>query len=149
LLVSIVTELEWHDVYSVEELRRQNEEIAELCDVLSVLIEHKSLHSNRYVCELMARFREKVWMHLVFEDNTIYAELVRHNDKSISDTARGFHDSAKEIRKRFSNYVKHWCKSEVDDADHDRLLEESGELFRLLRERINYENVHMFPLIEA
>ena len=135
-------------MYSVDELKKQNEDIAELCDVLSVLIEHRSLHNNSYVCELMARFREKVWMHLVFEDNTIYAELTRHNDKSISDTARGFHDSAKEIRQCFSHYVKHWCKPAVDDADHDALQKESSELFRLVRERINYENVHMFPLIE-
>jgi hypothetical protein len=134
-------------VYSVEELRRQNQDITELCDVLSVLMEHRALHNNSYVCELMARFREKVWMHLVFEDNTIYAELVRHNDKSVSDTARGFHDSAKAIRKRFSEYVRHWCDAEVHDADHDRLLQESHELFRLLRERIAYENAHMFPLI--
>jgi len=135
-------------MYSVDELKKQNEDIAELCDLLSVLIEHRSLHNNSYVCELMARFREKVWMHLVFEDNTIYAELTRHNDKSISDTARGFHDSAKEIRRCFSHYVKHWCGPAVDDADHDALLKESGELFRLVKERINYENVHMFPLIE-
>ncbi|MGI9320187.1 MAG: hemerythrin domain-containing protein [Thiogranum sp.] len=135
-------------MYSVDELKKQNEDIAELCDVLSVLIEHRSLHNNSYVCELMARFKEKVWMHLVFEDNTIYAELIRHNDKSISDTARGFHDSAKEIRRCFSHYVKHWCGPAVDDADHDALLKESGELFRLVKERINYENVHMFPLIE-
>ena len=135
-------------MYSVNELKQQNEEIADLCDVLSVLIEHRSLHNNRYVCELMARFREKVWMHLVFEDNTVYAELARHNDESISATARSFHDSAKEIRHCFSQYVKHWCKPYVDDADHERLLTESNELFRLVKQRIDYENSHMFPLIE-
>jgi len=135
-------------MYSLDELKKQNEDIAELCDVLSVLIGHRSLHNNSYVCELMARFREKVWMHLVFEDNTIYAELTRHNDKSISDTARRFHDSAKEIRRCFSHYVRHWCKPAVDDADHDALLKESSELFRRVKERIQYENVHMFPLIE-
>ena len=52
-------------MYSVGELKKQNEDISELCDLLSVLIEHRSLHNNSYVCELMARFREKVWMHLV------------------------------------------------------------------------------------
>lgn len=135
-------------MYSVDELKKQNEDIAELCDVLSVLIEHRSLHSNSYVCELMARFREKVWMHLVFEDNTIYAELTRHNDKSISNTARGFHDSAKEIRQCFSHYVKHWCGPAIDDADHEAMLKESSELFRLVKERIHYENAYMFPLIE-
>ena len=135
-------------MYSVDELKKQNEDIAELCDVLSVLIEHRSLHNNSYVCELMARFREKVWMHLVFEDNTIYAELTRHNDKSISDTARGFHDSAKEIRQCFSHYVKHWCGPAIDDADREAMLKESSELFRLVKERIHYENAYMCPLIE-
>ena len=135
-------------MYSVDELKKQNEDISELCDVLSVLIGHRSLHNNSYVCELMARFREKVWMHLVFEDNTIYAELTRHNDTSVSDTARAFHDSAREIRRCFSHYVRHWCGPAVDDADHDALLKESSELFRLVKERIHYENAHMFPLIE-
>ena len=37
-------------------------------------------------------------------------------------------------------------KACVDDAL--AALKESGELFRLVRERIHYENEHMFPLIE-
>jgi len=135
-------------MYSLDELRKQNEDITELCDVLSILVEAKSLHSNAYVCELMSRFREKVWMHLVFEDNTVYAELARHHDKSISATARRFHDSAKEIRKCFSHYVKHWCKPAINDAEYDERLKDSHELFRLIRERIAYENEHMFPLIQ-
>ena len=135
-------------MYSVDELKQQNQEITELCDVLSVLIEHRSLHNNSYVCELMARFREKVWMHLVFEDNTVYAQLARHHDQAISATARGFHDSAKEIRQCFSHYAKHWCKPKIDEADHEKLQADSNQLFRLVKERIDYENTHMFPLIE-
>ena len=46
--------------------------------VLRVLIEHPALRHNPYACELVSRFNEKVWMHLVFEENTIYAELARH-----------------------------------------------------------------------
>ena len=134
--------------YSLDELRKQNEDIAELCDVLSVLIAAKSLHNNSYVCELMSRFREKVWMHLVFEDNTVYAELARHHDPSVSETARNFHDSTKEIRKCFSHYVKHWCKPAIGDSEHDARCEDSTRLFKLIRERIEYENRHMFPLIE-
>ncbi len=136
-------------MYSLDELKKQNGDIAELCDVLSVLLEKKSLYNNTYVCELMARFKEKVWIHLVFEDNTIYAELARHSDEHISTTAREFHDSAREIRRRFSRYVKRWCKTEIDDAEHAALLQESSELFSLVRARIEYENTHIFPLIEG
>ncbi len=135
-------------MYSLEELKQQNKEIKDLCAVLSVLIEEKSLHDNPYVCELMSRFKEKVWMHLVFEDNTVYAELLRHQDPSVSATARNHHDSAREIRKRFSGYVRNWCKPAVSDAEHGALLAESRELFRRIRERADYENEQMFPLLE-
>ena len=134
-------------MYSLAELRKQNQDISQLCDVLSLLMEQKNLHNNPYVCELMARFKEKVWIHLVFEDNTVYAELARHQDPSISETARAFHDSAREIKKRFSGYVKHWCKPVYKDSEHDELIRESREIFRLIQERVRYENEQMFPLI--
>lgn len=135
-------------MYTLDELKQQNQDINDLCDVLSVLIYDKSLHDNPYVCDLMSRFREKVWMHLVFEDNTIYAELIRHNNKSISSIARKFHDSARVIRKRFSGYIRNWCNPAVTDAEHEALLKESQEIFSLIRERIKYENEQIFPILE-
>lgn len=134
-------------MYSLDDLKQQNEDIAALCSVLSVLVEQRNLHNNRYVCELMSRFKEKVWMHLVFEDNTIYAELARHDDAATRDTARGFHDSARDIKKRFSGYVKHWCNPAVTDEEHETLANESREILGVIMERIKYENEHMFPLI--
>jgi len=53
------------------------------------------------VCELASRFNEKVWMHLVFEDNTIYSELAAYNNPDISTFAHDFHDNAKAIKKDF------------------------------------------------
>lgn len=136
-------------MYSLDDLKRQNRDITALCDVLSVLIEERALHDNPYVCELMARFKEKVWMHLVFEDNTLYAELARHNDPAVADIARRFHDSARAIKKRFSGYVRHWCTPARDDAQHGAMANESREIFQLIMERVNYENEQIFPLIEA
>lgn len=136
-------------MYSVAELKQQNQDICQLCDVLSPLMENAALHDNPYVCELMTRFKEKVWMHLVFEDNTVYAELARHPDSDINEVAQKFHDSAREIKHRFSMYVKHWCKPARSEADHEVLRDESREIFRMVRERVAYENEQMFPLIET
>lgn len=135
-------------MYSLDELRQQNQDITDLCNVLSVLIEKTELHSNSYVWELMQRFKEKVWMHLVFEDNTIYAALLRHHDVPVSKTAKAFHDSAREIKHRFSGYVKHWHKTATNDTDRKALQEESRDIFQLIMERVRYENEYMFPLVE-
>jgi len=134
-------------MYSLDELREQNKEISQLCDVLSVLMEQQSLHDNPFVCELMTRFKEKVWVHLVFEDNTIYAALLHTGDEKTSNIAKAFHDSAKEIKHRFSGFVRHWCSSPGSESEHEMLSKESREIFTLIRNRIAYENEQIFPLV--
>ena len=134
-------------MYSLDELKTQNQEISDLCTVLSVLVEQQSLHNNPVVCELMARFKEKVWLHLVFEDNTIYSALSRHDNSAVSEVAKDFHDSARLIKKRFSSYVCRWCNPSVGDKVHDELVIESREIFRLIKDRVEFENEKMFPLI--
>lgn len=135
-------------MYSLDELKEQNHEISQLCDVLSVLMKQQSLHDNPFVCELMTRFKEKVWVHLVFEDNTIYAALLHTGDEKVSNIAKTFHDSAKEIKHRFSGFVRHWCSMPASGPEHEMLSKESSEIFSLIRNRISYENENIFPLIE-
>lgn len=135
-------------MYTLDELKTQNADISELIDVLAALIDHEDLRGNTYVCELAAKFNEKVWMHLVFEDNTIYSELARHNNPDISRIARQFHDSAREIKKDFSSYIKLWCKTITGQANGDNFVEQSEKIFRLIRQRIRYEQEEMFPMAE-
>ena len=134
-------------MYSLDELKTQNQELSDLCAVLSVLLEERSLHNNPYVCELMARFKEKVWMHLVFEDNTIYSALSGHGNSHVSEAAKDFHDSARHIKKRFSSYIRRWCNPAVGESEHDQLVVESREIFQMIQERIQFENEKMFPLV--
>ncbi len=135
-------------MYSVKELKEQNQEISQLCDVLSVLMEQQPLHNNTFVRELMKRFKEKVWVHLVFEDNTIYAALLGADDEEVSRAAKAFHDSAKEIKHRFSGFVRHWCSMPESNAEHEMLSNESREIIALIRDRVSYENEIIFPLIK-
>lgn len=135
-------------MYTLDELKKQNQEISDLCEVLSILMEQTGLHDNPVVCELMNRFKEKVWMHLVFEDNTIYTALASHSDSEVSQIAQEFHNSAKSIKKRFTGFVRNWCHPANDDAQHAQLKHESREIFKQIVDRIQYENEQMFPLVE-
>ena len=136
-------------MYTLDELKKQNQEITQLCEVLAVLVEHPHLHNNPVVCELMSRFKEKVWLHLVFEDNTLYQELARHDDETTRRIVQEFHDSARALKKRFSTYLRRWCQPEVSDSEHEELLRESREIFNLIRNRVQYEDEHIFPLLEG
>ena len=133
-------------MHILEELRKENLKISNLCEVLAVLIEHKELRNNPFVCELVSRFREQVWTHLVFEGNPIYAELARQPNNEFSEIASHFLQSSQNIKKRFANYVKSWC-APADDETHDRFVSESRDILRLIMDRVQYENDKVFPLI--
>ncbi|TNF38527.1 MAG: hemerythrin domain-containing protein [Gammaproteobacteria bacterium] len=135
-------------MYTLDELKRQNQEITDLVDILSVLMQHPHLRKNPFVCDLVSSFNEKVWMHLVFEENTIYCELARHHNPDISNIAKKFHDTSRQVKKHFSHYVKLWCQTSANKADQETFLEESQKVFDLVRERIRFENDEMFPLVE-
>jgi len=136
-------------MYSLNELKKQNQEINDLIEVLRVLINNKKLINNPFVCELVSRFNEKVWMHLVFEDNTIYSELAKHHNQDISEIAQSFHDNAKEIKKEFSCYVKLWCKASGTDHHHQAFCGNSLEMLNKIQLRIKYETDKIFPLVES
>ena len=134
-------------MYSLDELKKQNQDISQLSDVLCVLMEKMELHDNPYVEELLEKFKEKVWIHLVFEDNTIYASLLKNNDPDTVSKAKTFCETAKEIRHRFSIFVKHWRVMANTSQEHEELRAECRDIFQMIRERIEYENNQIFPLI--
>jgi len=135
-------------MYSLSELKKQNQEITDLIEVLRVLITDDKLLKNPFVCDLVSRFNEKVWMHLVFEDNALYSELAKHHNPDISEIAKRFHDSAREIKKEFSCYVKLWCK--ISGADHHQqaFCSNSLDMLNKIKQRIDYETNKIFPLVE-
>ena len=89
-------------MYTLDDLKKQNQEISDLIDALEVLVKDGSLISNPFVCELATRFNEKVWMHLVFEDKAIYSELCRHHNPDVVSIAKTFHDSSRKIKIRLN-----------------------------------------------
>jgi len=135
-------------MYSLSELKKQNQEISDLIEVLQVLINDKKLIKNPFVCDLVSRFNEKVWMHLVFEDNTIYSELAKHQNPDISEIAQRFHGSAREIKKDFSAYVKRWCQASGADHHQQAFCGNSLEMLDKIKQRIEFETDKIFPLIE-
>jgi len=135
-------------MYSLSELKKQNQEITDLIEVLRVLISDEKLVKNPFVCDLVSRFNEKVWMHLVFEDNALYSELAKHHNPDISEIAQSFHDSAKEIKKEFSCYVKLWCKTSGADHHQQAFCGNSLEMLSKIQQRIEFETNKIFPLVE-
>lgn len=135
-------------MYSLDELKQQNKEIADLCQVLSVLVEKSELRKNVVVCELVSRFTDKVWLHLVFEDKAVYADLLAQRDADVAATAERFRASAHALKKRFADYQKQWCITDPDATDHEAFVRESRDILQRILDRVRVENEQIFPLLD-
>jgi hypothetical protein len=135
-------------MYSLDELKQQNKEIADLCQVLSVLVEKPELRKNVVVCELVSRFTDKVWLHLVFEDKALYADLLAQRDADVAATAERFRASAHALKKRFADYQKQWCITDPDATDHEAFVRESRDILQRILDRVRVENEQIFPLLD-
>ena len=130
----------------VEELRNENDEIKDLSDILSCLISKQSLRTNAVFCELLQRFQTKLDSHLKHEARSIYPELLSHDDKNIKQVAKDFLANTHELERILSKYVKRWC-NHINTENHEEFENETMEVFRLVNERIEMEEAHLFSVL--
>lgn len=136
-------------MYTVEELQQQNRDIANLCEVLRVVVSNPQLRGNPYACDLLSKFYDKVWMHLVFEDKSLYSDLLLHPDEEIVRVATAFHESAKTLKKDFRKHVKQWCMVEpLQEGESDAFQEEMLAMISAVMQRVRAENEEIIPLVK-
>ena len=136
-------------MYSVEELQQQNRDIANLCQVLKVVVENPQLRGNPYACDLLSKFFDKVWMHLVFEDKSLYSDLLLHHDDEVVKVATAFHDSARELKKSFRKHVRQWCNvAPLKEGEKDTFQDEMLIAIEDVMQRIRSENEVIIPLVK-
>jgi hemerythrin-like domain-containing protein len=133
---------------SFEELNHQNDKITELSNVLSYLIDDRSICDTSVTCELFFEYVDRVRQHLDVEERELYQGLLAHKDNKVCNTAKMFLSGSGEIKRVFSQYLKRWCKSkELRIKDHDQFVKETREMFALMLRRIEDEVEHLYPTV--
>ena len=130
----------------VEELRTENDEIEALIAVLANLVQIPALRTNNIFCELLQRFHDMLDSHIKHEARYIYPELLSHDDKNIKQVAKDFLSNTHELERILTKYVKRWCHNITTD-NHDEFEKETLEMFRLVNERIQMEESHLFSIL--
>lgn len=131
----------------IEELRNENDEIQELSDVLSILISNHTIRTNRIFCELLKRFQDKLDSHLKHEARSIYPELLNHSDNNVKKIAKDFMSNTHELERIRTKYVKRWCNN-INTGNHEEFETETKLIFRLINERFQMEEAHLFNILD-
>ena len=133
---------------SYMELHEQNHKITELSNVLSYLINERSMCDTAVSCELFFRYVAMVREHLEVEERELYQLLLVHEDNDVRNTGRKFLSGSGEIKRVFGQYLKRWCKGkELRIRDHDAFIHDTREIFALVIRRIDDEIVHLYPTL--
>lgn len=133
---------------ALKELQEQNKEIAELCRVLRVLLNDTSVCDTRIARELFQRFTGKVEAHLALEANSLYANLLSHNDSKVNAMTNRFLENSREIQRIFTGYVRKWCRQGVNVQGNSDFIRETHDIFDMIIDRINMESELFFPMAE-
>ncbi len=132
----------------IDDLRAENQQVLDTSEVLEALIDRDELLSNPVFCDLLNKFAERVKIHLSHEDCALHSGLLTHQDKKIRDTASHFLSNTRELKKIFTGYTKQWCKPSPNQAQHEKFVKETRDIFRIIRERIRMENDELFPVLQ-
>lgn len=133
---------------SYMELNEQNHKITELSNVLSYLINERSMCDTEVSCELFFRYVELVKEHLETEERELYQLLLMDSDNDARNTGRKFLSGSSEIKRVFGQYLKRWCKGkELRIRDHEAFIRDTREIFALVIRRIDDEIVHLYPTL--
>lgn len=133
---------------SYMELNEQNHKITELSNVLSYLINERSMCDTEVSCELFFRYVSMVKDHLETEERELYQLLLMDDDNDARNTGRKFMSGSGEIKRVFGQYLKRWCKGkELRIRDHEAFIRDTREIFALVIRRIDDEIVHLYPTL--
>ena len=133
----------------LDEFKVENKEIRDLCDVLTVSLNEYNLRHNTIVCELLERFSNQVMAHLAHEDRSIYHELLEKHTPDAKKLGDRFLGNTLELRRIFNGFKRDWCHKPHKEQVHEQYINDCKEIFRLVCERLNFEEQKIFPLLEA
>jgi len=83
-------------------------------------------------------------LHL--EDETLYPELLVHEDSQIKNVAARFLSGTRTVNRFFNEYLKNW-QSQNLKIDQE-FLRQTHELFNFLEKRIAAEEKEFFSVVE-
>lgn len=133
---------------SYMELNEQNHKITELSNVLTYLINERSICDTEVSCELFFRYMNMVREHLEVEERELYQALLVDSDNDVRNIGRKFLSGSSEIKRIINQYQKRWCKGkELRIRDHSSFVDDTRELFGLMIRRIDDEIVHLYPTL--
>lgn len=126
--------------------KEQHNEILTIVTRIERLSELGARHCAKELCTELIRLRFKIRLHLSVEDNLLYPSVFSGD---LGDIASKYKQEMMEIASAFASYAAKWEKEESIVLAPMEFTAETSHVIRLLRHRIQKENVEFYPAVDA
>ncbi|MCK5901754.1 MAG: hemerythrin domain-containing protein [Cocleimonas sp.] len=132
---------------SIDTLQDQNHKIAELSNVLEVLLRNRELCDTQLTCDIFFSYVDLVKEHLSVEERNLYQPMLTHSDTAVKKVADQFMTGSSEIKRVFAQYLKRWCrKKTLHIKNHAKFINDTDDMFELVWKRIVDETEKLYPM---
>lgn len=131
----------------IDEFRQENQEILDLSEALTVMIENADLRGNTVFCELLDRFSKKIEGHLNHESRALYGKLLQQQDSDLSRLASRFMTNTHELTRILSSYNRSWCHTEPTRGSNEEFTRETKAIIHIVNDRIRLESEQLLPAL--
>jgi hypothetical protein len=132
-----------------DNFRRQHKDLLAVAGELGKHLTTTELSANaKPAAQVLSQLSGKLNVHLGMEDNSLYPNLLKHEDAQVRSTAQHFIDDMKGIANAYKMYAGRWsCHTKIQ-ADPQAFIAETKGIFKALADRIEREDNRLYKLVD-
>lgn len=130
--------------------RDQHMKIMNIVDNVSRFIEDPSMVEQNAleIVKLLSDLSRSLKVHLTLEDTSLYPVVSLAENSDLKIIAGEYKEEMGGIKDDFESYIKKWSSSYRIGEGVEDFVNETGALFKALRERIERENNILYSMID-
>ena len=130
--------------------RDQHTKIMDIVDNVSRFIEDPSLVEQNAleIVKLLSDLSRSLKVHLTLEDTSLYPVVSLAENSDLKIIAGKYKEEMGGIKDDFETYIKKWSSSYKINEGIEDFANETGALFKALRERIEREDNILYSMID-
>lgn len=133
---------------NLDMLKKQHTEIRDIMKAIEVAA-LKELESNaEFIARNINILSGKLKMHLMSEDRFLYPSLEKSANKVIKTTAQQYNQEMGGLAKEFLVFVEQYNIPSKILAGKSTFSHDVKRVFKIIKERVNREDQHLYPLLE-
>jgi hemerythrin-like domain-containing protein len=134
---------------NIDKFKSQHVEILTCIATLRKL-SHAGVAGNAAeIAQLIISMSSIIKLHLAIEDRSLYPALARSGDGHMVNKGRQFQVEMGTIAQAYEKFALHWNTAKALQEEEEAFKADANIVLRKLHERIQRENVDLYPKVEA